>query len=39
MNRRAFVIGLTATAAAPLTAAAQQTGRVYRIGTLESSAL
>jgi putative ABC transport system substrate-binding protein len=34
MNRRAFVTGLGAVLAAPLTAVAQQTGRVYRIGYL-----
>jgi putative tryptophan/tyrosine transport system substrate-binding protein len=39
VNRRAFVIGLGAIAASPVIAAAQQTGRVYRIGILESSAL
>jgi putative ABC transport system substrate-binding protein len=39
MNRRAFVFGPCAVAATPFTAAAQQPGRVYRIGTLESSAL
>jgi len=39
MNRRAFLTGLGAVLAAPLAVGAQQAGRVYRIGTLESSAL
>jgi len=34
MNRRAFVTGLGAVLAAPLAAAAQQPGTVYRIGHL-----
>jgi ABC-type uncharacterized transport system substrate-binding protein len=35
MNRRAFVAGLGAVLAAPLTVEAQVTGKVYRIGMLE----
>ena len=39
MHRRDFVIGLGAVLAAPLVAEAQQTGHIYRVGILESSAL
>jgi hypothetical protein len=38
MNRRAFVTGLGAVLAAPVEARAQQTGRLYRVGYLSSSA-
>jgi putative tryptophan/tyrosine transport system substrate-binding protein len=39
MDRRAFVIGLGVILAAPLAADAEQAGKVYRIGILESSPL
>jgi putative tryptophan/tyrosine transport system substrate-binding protein len=39
MHRRDFVIGLGAVLAAPLVAEAQQTGHIYRVGILESSAI
>jgi len=39
MNRRTFAIGMGAIVAAPLAAAAQPTGHIYRLGILESSAL
>ena len=38
MERRAFVVGAAALLAAPLTAEAQQAGRVYRIGFLGTGA-
>jgi len=37
MNRRAFVAGSLACLAAPLGAAAQQAGKVYRVGVLSSA--
>jgi hypothetical protein len=37
VDRRAFVTGLGAVLAAPLTADAQQPGRVARVGVLRSS--
>ena len=39
MNRRAFVIGLGAVLAAPVSAEAQQAGKVYRVGFITLSSL